>query len=228
MCGYVQRTRALGRSYQDYLQSLKIMELPFGRFFPGSKMSGVIFQREDAIHMIDAVWWYKLHWDSEKDKWVPLRKVASFNARNLENPLWRKPVKTHRCIIPATAIVETIEDPDDKKKKHSYLMESPEGMLLGGLFGEYKHGDETTYSCTVVTLNSHERFSKYHNKATPLFLPLDEKLLATWLDPTFTDFDYFRGLIETPQLPIAFDVTRVNNSQGLIPEGTVEILDRDN
>jgi len=203
------------------------MELPLGRFYPGAKMSGVIFQREENIHVVDAVWWYKLHWDKDKNAWAPLRKVTSFNARNLDSPLWRKPIKTHRCIIPATAIVETIEDENDPKKKHSYLMDAGDGMLLGGLFGEYGEGENTIYSCTVITLNPHVRFSKYHNKATPFFLPLDEKILSLWLDPTFTDFDYFRGFIEAPQLPIDFDVTKVNNSRGLIAQGETERLMRD-
>lgn len=225
MCGYVERQRTLDRQYRDYLQSLKIQELPLGRFFPGGKMSGVLFQREDNIHVVDAIWWFKLHW--ENDAWKPLRKVTSFNARNLQNNLWKTPVKTSRCIIPATAIVETIEDQQDPKKKRSYLMDARDGMLLGGLYAEYKNGDQTTYSCTVITLDPHERFSQYHNKATPLFLPLDEKLLATWLDPTFTDFDYFRGLTETPQLPVDLSVTEVNNSRGLLPVGAAVMLEAD-
>lgn len=227
MCGYVERQRATATTtYHDFLLSLGIRELPLGRFYPGSRMSGVIFQRGDTIEVVDAIWWFKLHWDDGAYK--PMRKVTSFNARNLGNNLWKKPVKTHRCIIPATAIVETIEEENNPKKKHSYLMDAPAGLLLGGLYAEYKDSDGgTTYSCTVITLDPHERFSKYHNKATPLFLPLDTKLLTTWLDPAFTDFDYFRGLIERPQLPVDFVVTEVNNSQKLVPLDTPHRLQRD-
>jgi len=227
MCGYVERQRSLATTvYRDYLSSLGVNELPLGRFFPKTTMSGVIIQRETAIEVVDAIWWFKLQW--EDGRYKPMAKVTSFNARNLSNNLWKKPVKTHRCIIPATAIVETIEDKDNPKKKHSYLMDSPSGMLLGGLYAEYKNNDgDTTYSCAVITLNPHDRFSKYHNKATPLFLPLDNKILDLWLEPSFQDFDFFRGFIDTPELPVAFNVTEVSNSQKLIPLGATECLDHD-
>lgn len=227
MCGYVERQRAMERAaYKEYLASLDIFDLPLGRFYPATKMSGIIFQRGDQYHVVDAIWWFKLQ--REAGGFKPMRKVTSFNARNLELNLWKGPVKTHRCIIPATAIVETIEDEYNPKIKHSYLMDAPTGMLLGGLYAEYKDSNgEVTYSCTVITLDPHKRFSKYHNKATPLFLPLDPKLLTTWLDPTFTDFEYFRGLIDTPQLPVDLIVTKVNNSRGLIPQGEPETLKMD-
>lgn len=227
MCGYIERTRPQRNAvYDEYLSLRGIEDLPLGRFFPGTRLSGVVFERDGRLNAVEAIWWYQLQ--REDDAWRPLRKVTSFNARNLDNRLWRKPIKTHRCIVPATAIVETIEDPRDPKKKHSYLMDAPEGILLGGVYGEYDHAGETTYSCAVITLNPHERFSMYHDKATPLFLPVDSQLLDRWLDPTFTDFDFFRmSLMDQPRLPNDFVVTPVKNSKTLAPLGEAEHLAAD-
>jgi putative SOS response-associated peptidase YedK len=227
MCGYVERTRVQsGVAYGKYLEASGIQELPLGRFYPGSRMSGVVIQRGDCVTAVDAIWWYKLHWDREA--WRPLRKVTSFNTRNLDSPLWKKPLRTHRCIVPATAIVETIEDPADARKRRSYLMDAPAGIVLGGVYGEYEHAGEITYSCSIITLEPHARFSRYHDRATPLFLPVDKTVLDRWLDPTFTDFDYFRmSLLDRPRLPTEFVVTPVNNSQGLEPIGEPERLAAD-
>lgn len=220
MCGYAQRIAAERRAnLRAYLDYLKIGLLPDGRFFPGTMMSGVLIEREGVIEAVDATWWFLLE-DRGDGTLKPNRKLSTFNARNLDNRLWNAPLKTSRCVIPATAIVET-------KGGKSYLMDAPDGLLLGGLYRTWAAGDSLVYSCTVITCPPHPRFSAYHDKSIPLLLPFDEKLLSTWLDPEFQDVDFFRGMIDAPRLPVDLEVTPVKNSQTLAPLGEPEILQKD-
>jgi putative SOS response-associated peptidase YedK len=219
MCGYAQRIRAAKiPKLQAILSDFGIHDLPDGRFFPGTTVTGVIIQDSDGVRPIDATWWFML---AEKDGLMkPNRQLTTFNARNIDGPMFRKPLQTSRCIIPATAIVET-------KGKQSYLMQAVDGILLGGLFRIWAQGDDLIYSCTVITCAPHDRFKTYHDKSVPLMLPMDHEFLADWLDPTFTDAQYFRGVIDHMQLPTRFEVTPVKNSQSLEPLGQTEFLESD-
>lgn len=218
MCGYVQRTAKIPKLVR-ILEGWGITEpLPFGRFWPGTQISGVLIANSERVHAVDATWWFLLE---DKDGTLkPNRKITCFNSRNLDGRLWKAPFKTSRCIIPATAIVET-------KVNQSYLMEAPEGVLLGGLYRAWAIDDNLVYSCSVITCEPHSRFSQYHDKSIPLFLPSDPELLNTWLDPAFTDTAFFGGLIDQARIPTAFQVTPVKNSRKLDPQGPAEVLPKD-
>lgn len=220
MCGFARRIRAakipkLERIRMEY----GLPEFPDGQFWPGTQMTGLIVGEEGGgARMIDATWWFIL--EDKGGQLKPNRSITCFNARNLDGRLWKGPFKTSRCILPATSIVET-------KDKHSYHMEAEEGLLLGGLYRTWKHGEELLHSCAIITCPPHERFSEYHDKSIPLFLPDDPKLIAAWLDPGFHDSDFFKGMIEAPRLPIDLNVTPVKNSQHLEPLGDAGVLERD-
>jgi putative SOS response-associated peptidase YedK len=219
MCGYAQRMRAIPKA-QRYLEEWGINEaLPMGRFWPGTTMTGVIIESaEQGIHAIDAIWWFLL---APKDGQLkPDRKITCFNARNLDGRLWKSPFKTSRCLIPVSAIVET-------KGKQSYLMEAEGGAFLGGLYRTWGDGAQQVHSCSVITCPPPPRFSEYHDKSIPLFMPLDDGILRRWLDPTFHEADFFRGMIDTPGLPYDFTVAPVKNSQHVEPLGEFEVLGRD-
>lgn len=220
MCGYMQRVRAAKvPKLQRILEEWEIGELPDGWWWPGTQVTGVLVGGEGGdVRAINATWWFLL---AQKDgELKPDRKITCFNARNLTGRLWNAPLKTHRCLLPMTAIVET-------KEKASYLMEAGEGLFLGGLYRAWQHNGETAYSCTVITCRPHERFSVYHDKSIPLLLPPDRDILTDWLDPGRTDIGYLQDLIDTPALPTDLTVTPVKNSQTLLPLGTSTTLPGD-
>ncbi len=218
MCGYIQRTAKIPKLDRIF-QGWGISDpLPFGRFWPGTPISGVIIGSDAGAQAVDAMWWFLL--EEKGGALKPNRQITCFNARNLEGRLWKSPFKTSRCVIPATAIVET-------KANQSYLMEASDGLLLGGLFRKWDNGADPMYSCSVITCDPHPRFSQYHDKSIPLLLPPDPGLLDTWLDPGFTDVGFFAGLIGQMRIPTDFEVTPVKNSQTLAAQGPSQLLEKD-
>lgn len=209
MCGYLQRSPKSTRALMALIEAGYPHVPPqAGRFWPGTTITDVAIQKDDGVESVQAVWWFLL---KPKDGELKAnRDVTCFNARNLDSKMWATPFKIARCVIPATAIVET-------KGKQSYLMEAADGLLLGGLYREWQIDGTSVYSCAVITCEPHARFSTYHDKSIPLFLPPDPKLLRLWLDPTFTDADYFRGLISPPRLPVSLQVAAIKNSQHVEP-----------
>ncbi len=178
--------------------------MPFGRFWPGTPISGVIIGSDAGARAVEAMWWFLL--EEKGGALKPNRQITCFNARNLDGRLW--------------AIIET-------KANQSYLMEATEGLLLGGLYRTWADGDHLAYSCSVITCEPHPRFSQYHDKSIPLLLPPDPALLETWLDPGFSDVGFFGGLIDQVRIPTDFEVTPVKNSQTLVPQGPTELLEKD-
>ncbi len=220
MCGFARRIQAAKIPKLERIRlGCGLPEFPDGQFWPGSLLTGLIIGEEGGqAKMIDATWWFLL--EEKGSQLKPNRAITCFNARNLDGRLWKGPFKTSRCILPATSIVET-------KEKQSFHMEAEEGLLLGGIFRTWQHGDELVHSCAIITCPPHPRFSEYHDKSIPLFLPDDPKLLAAWLDPSFHDSAYFTGMIEAPRLPVDLQVTPVRNSQHLEPQGEGKVLSKD-
>lgn len=106
-------------------------------------------------------------------------------------------------------------------------MQADEPLLLGGVYRAYKIGDDVRFGVSVITRDPHPRFSRYHNKAIPLFLPTDEEFVDEWLDPGVTDISRFGDVLEHPKIRNDFQVTEVQSTKKLSPLGKAEILTKD-
>lgn len=219
MCGYAMRVQAMkAAKLRAALEEWDIENIPDGRFFPRTTMTGLIIHDGERPRTIDAMWWFLLQ--EKEGALKPNPSITCFNARNLSGQLWRGPMKTHRCILPATSIVETLGS-------KSYLMDAAEGLFIGGLYRTWKLDDQVVHSCALITCEPHERFSTYHDKSIPLFLPYDMSILNAWLDPTFTDVGFFQGLIDKVLIPTDLMVTPVKNAHTLKVLGETVRLEKD-
>lgn len=168
---------------------------------PGAPIS-IIHGREIST----AIWWLFLDPDTLK----PNYKYASFNSRSdkLNNPrsIAYKPYRQSRCIIPATAFVEGVGD----KKTYHKIELVDRAIAFGGLFKSFLNTEtgEAVFSASIITLPPVEEWKNIHAQSIPLMLNSDDSALITkWLDPDFTDVDYFR-----PHL-----IPRIKQSQIVTP-----------
>lgn len=218
MCGFVQRVNK-GSVINELLNTAGLPELTLneGDFYPGGRVD--IILSDPVPRSACSTWWFLL---GEGGK--PNYKYTTFNARRLDGRMWKSPLKHTRCLIPATAFGESI---GEGKAKRSYLLESDGAFFLGGLYRHYETEQGTVTSFAVITCNPHPRLSKYHDKACPLFLPPDPKVISDWLDPNLTGINHFQHWIDQPVLTTNFQVTPVLSTKKLATIGPAERLSKD-
>lgn len=168
----------------------------------------VVLSEDGSNRLRHMRWWLIPSWVKE-----PGTKYSMFNARAdhlAESPAFRGPLRHQRCIIPASSFIEwrqegDIRQPYDIRPVHG-------AVAFAGLWDHWGHGDETIYSCTLITTDATPGMEQIHNRQ-PVMLPRDA--LQRWLDPAIDGRDLMTLL--QPGLPEALEAVpvdaRLNNSR---------------
>jgi putative SOS response-associated peptidase YedK len=177
--------------------------LIYGDFKPGSQIS-IICNHQAKRQVLSATWWLYLQQTDGGLK--PHKNYFSVNT-NHKKLAQKVEYRKSRCIIPATAFVES----QDGKQPH--LIEPDDGRVIafGGLYKEWldKVTGEIVYSASIITLDGHKALEHIHRKSTPLWLP--EEAYETWLDDSVTDTRMFDDLL-LPSLRTPLIVTPINKT----------------
>lgn len=177
---------------------------------PGS-LIGIVRQTNDERVITPATWWLFLQQTDQGLK--PHPDYFSVNTNYARLPK-RPEYKRTRCIIPATAFVES----QDGKRPH--LLEPADGSAIafGGLYKEWadKTTGEIIYSASIITLKGHKALEHIHRKSVPLWLP--EDAYNDWLDPAITDTACFDALLE-PALRADLTATPIDKVMSKHPVG---------
>ncbi len=207
MCGYFGNLHE-SPAVIDLMNQLGIpLPYPQSQSFPMRRLQGLVTQEKDEnddyIYCVsDATWWYQLHMVDGQFK--PNEKVTSFNARDLNKPLWKKAAKEKRALVFATELGES-------QQKNRYLMRSSEGFALGAVYKDWHHPQtgEVLRSAAIITRPPHPRFSQYHEKSLPFFIPLEADLIRDWLDPSIESNLAIEELLNSPRITTDLKVTPV-------------------
>ncbi|MCW8093157.1 SOS response-associated peptidase family protein [Alteromonas sp. ASW11-130] len=160
-------------------------------------------------NVIDATWWFDCQPDGDT---LALGKRTTFNARNLDSGFWRYALNHHRGIVIATALGES--NPVGKSKQH-YFMQGQRAFMLGALYRPFENGH---YASAVITRPPHERFSQFHEKSFPFFLPFNQEFIAQWLSGEPLHPALMQEL-DNPKLPVELKVTPVKTFKSEEPIG---------
>ena len=179
-------------------------------FRPGSLIS-VVRETKNGREITPATWWLFL---KQTDQGLrPHPDYFSVNTNYAKLPK-RPEYKKTRCIIPASAFVESQDG------KYPHVLEPADGnaMAFGGLYKEWtdKTTGEIVYSASIITLKGHKALENIHRKSTPLWLP--ENSYNDWLDPTITNTDCFDELLE-PALRADLKATPIDKVTSKNPVG---------
>ncbi|WP_166261946.1 SOS response-associated peptidase family protein [Marinobacter salicampi] len=233
MCGYIRRVTD-SPEVGNLLEEIGLGDLvpPLFRQAPGEmehfypafggnaerRIRGLIIADEGRPRLVDATWWFDC---VARDDRLEVGKRTTFNARNLDSPFWREPLRHHRGIVVATGIGES------KKiggRKHQYLMEGTRPFLLGALYCPFPNGQ---FSCAVITRDAHLKFESYHDKAFPLFLPPTPEFVDLWLDETITQAREIDQLLEHPRLYANLEVEEVKTFKNGTVSPVATLLEAD-
>ncbi len=172
-------------------------------FRPGSRIS-IITGEQGQRQVLPATWWLYLQQTEAGLK--PHRDYFSVNTNYRKLPQ-KTEYRTSRCIIPATAFVESQDG------KHPHLLEPKNGnaITFGGLFKQWtdRTTGEIVYSASIITLPGHPALANIHRKSTPLWLP--DEAYDPWLSANITDTTQFEALL-TPTLQTDLIATPINKA----------------
>lgn len=219
MCGYFGNLHE-SPAVLDLFNQLGIpLPYPQGRAYPRQSLSGLVTFEEGAYQVSSALWWYQLKHNGEQFEYN--EKVTSFNARDLQKPLWRDAAQYRRGLVFATELGES-------EGKHRYLMQSKEGFALGALYKDWQHDGQNTRSMAIITRSPHPRFAQYHSKSLPLFVPLKPNIIQAWLNPDPATEPVVQRLLQLPKITTDLCVTPVKSYKHAEPLGPSQPLKADN
>ncbi|WP_371195613.1 SOS response-associated peptidase family protein [Glaciecola sp. SC05] len=219
MCGYVGYNNSTIQDKPDLFGGFARLFQQPGNFDAYPAFGGdinrrvpLLIQERGEDKWVNAIWWFD---GMVEDKLTYLGSRTSFNARNLNSPYWKAALEHSRgCIIAS----EIGESKLLGKTKHQYLLSSDEPFLLGALYRKLENGD---YCCAVITRDAHPKMAPYHDKAFPLFLPIQETFLRDWLSPQVQASASIDALLAQPKLFPTLRVQRVKTYKDKQPIGQV-------
>ena len=161
----------------------------YGRNFkPGSRIS-IVTGGPSERQVRTAIWW--LYLQQTDNGLQPHRNYFSVNTNYRKLPD-KTEYRQARCIVPATAFVES----QNGKRPHLLTPSDGSAIAFGGLYKEWtdKTTGEIVWSASVITLPGHPALANIHRKSTPLWLPEDR--YEDWPSPDITDTARFAPLLE--------------------------------
>jgi putative SOS response-associated peptidase YedK len=121
-----------------------------------------------------------------KDASIGSRLINARAEGIAEKPSFKRPLRSRRCLLPASAFFEWRGATGAKVK---YRITRCDGELFGlaGLYDVWKRPDglELT-TCTIITCQPNSVVAPIHNRMPVILLPDDEE---AWLDPDMTEVE---------------------------------------
>lgn len=144
-----------------------------------------------ADHVLSAMRWGLI------PTWAKDPKIGNkmINARAegiAEKPSFKRPLRSQRCLIPASAFFEWKGTPGAKVK---YRIGRKDGELFGlaGLYDTWKSPEgESVSTCTIITTTPNNLMAPIHNRMPVILQPDDEEL---WLNPDITEIEALEPLL---------------------------------
>ena len=185
-----------GGDYREWTPSWNIAPTdPVIALFESAKPDAPVERRAEI-----ARWSLVPSWSKE-----PKMRFPTFNARAEElasKSIWKKPLASHRAIMPATGYYEWHTD-ETTGVKTPYFVHLP-GELIGmaGLYSWWRSPEDGEWMLTVTILTSDavDQLVGIHDRNP---VPLPRELWDWWVDPTITGDQTMADAAVKAALPVA-------------------------
>lgn len=152
-----------------------------------------------------------------KDASIGSRMINARAETVAEKPAFRRPLRTQRCLVPATGFYEWKRDGDRKAPHFIHLPDEPL-FAFAGLYDIWRNPEgQTVKTYTILTTEPNAVMAGIHNRMPVILRREDED---EWLDPTNTEPEHLLPLLR-PYLSdamAAYPVSRmVNSPQNDVP-----------
>jgi putative SOS response-associated peptidase YedK len=116
-------------------------------------------------------------------------KIINARAEGIETkPSFKRPLRTQRCLLPASAFFEWQGVKGTKGAKTKYRIGMKDGDMFGlaGLYDVWRTPSGELTTCTIITCAPNAVMAPIHNRMPVILLPEDED---AWLDPDLTEVE---------------------------------------
>ena len=127
-----------------------------------------------------------------KDPQIGAKMINARAEGIAEKPSFKRPLRSQRCIIPASAFFEWKGTPGAKVK---YRIARKDGDLFGfaGLYDTWKQpSGESVSTCTIITTTPNQLVAPIHDRMPVILQPEDEEL---WINPDVTEPEALEHLL---------------------------------
>ncbi|MFA0812415.1 SOS response-associated peptidase family protein [Microbulbifer epialgicus] len=140
----------------------------FSRRRRPTQQVSIVTERMGRPQVENAIW--HLYLEKDGNQWKPHKKYWSINS-NWKKLEQRPEYRRSRCLIPATAWVESL------RGKNPVEFSYGEPFFFCGLFKTWGE----ILSCSIITLDAHPATKIYHEKSLPMVAPRDTDFVNNWL-----------------------------------------------
>ena len=183
-----------------------------------ASMIQIVTEDRAGRYLEEAKWWLLLNPDGK-----PNYKYATFNSRSdklYSSSLTKGLFQTSRCLMPASSFIE------GQDKKYHEITSERGALLLAGIYKTYQIAGETLTTASIITCPGNEKLEHIHRKSIPLMLDVDDSdLVDMWLDPSITDSEVFRPLLNE-KIPFNLVATPIQGARDLEPRGESIYIDQ--
>lgn len=122
-----------------------------------------------------------------KDPSIGSRMINARAEGIAEKPSFRRPLRTQRCLLPASAFFEWKASGKGPKTKYRIARRDGEMFAFAGLYDTWMSpsGNQLT-TCTIITCAPNAIVAPIHNRQPVILLPHEED---AWLDPDLSEVE---------------------------------------
>jgi putative SOS response-associated peptidase YedK len=190
MCGrYRQRATA-----DEIIKHFELVD--YGTYFDSYKESDEVFPGTPILAINNRHEPEYIHWTIRDKTWNgKMTTVINAKAENvLKSQMFREAFKRDRVLIPATALFEWQEQPDNTK--HRFLIWFAEPLFaFAGIARDCEIKSETTRSGVIITTTPNDVFKKIHNVRQRQAVVIRHQDYERWLNPK-TSADELKALMQ--------------------------------
>lgn len=175
-------------SVQLAIEFKKNAWLPRYNIAPSQNVSVIVFDPEQERRWTLFRWGLIPSW--AKDTKIGYKLINARGETIAEKPSFRNALKKRRCLVLADGFYEWQKTESGKQPYH-FHREDGGVMAFAGLWEKW-NGDDTIYSCTIITTQANELLGRFHDRM-PVILDAEDH--EQWLDPDFQDKASLQNLI---------------------------------
>lgn len=145
-----------------------------------------------------------------KDASISNKLINARSETAEEKASFKHALKKRRCVILSDGFYEWKKD-KDRKIPMRIQVNNGEPFAMAGLWEQWKDGEKTIYTCTILTTEANEMMKDIHNRM-PVILPRDKE--HDWIDPSLEDFNILKDIMQPyPDDQMnAYEVSKLVNS----------------
>ncbi len=183
-----------------------------------SQLMPVILRGEQE-HVVELMVWGLIPvWSKPGQKALKL-----INARQeglTEKPMWKRLVKSHRCIVPARGFYEWQQSEGGKQPYYITLKDS-DVMSFAGLWDEWTNeSGQKVKTYTIITTSPNEEMSDIHNRMPAI---LTEEKMQHWLSPVELNEDQLHEILK-PLQDGSLELTKVSTEVNSIKNNNEKLI----